>query len=143
MSSGSVSLFSAPKKKKKLRGDKQKASSNEDAAKNIQTTSKVLEVSDDPNSYVTFTQLGLHDWLVKTCHAIGFVHPTPVQRHCIPPILAGRNVIGSAETGSGKTAAFALPILHKLSEDPYGIFALVLTPTRYVCALLMRLINLK
>jgi ATP-dependent RNA helicase DDX49/DBP8 len=48
----------------------------------------------------------------------------------VPPILAGRNVLGAAQTGSGKTAAFLLPILQRLSEDPFGIFALVLTPTR-------------
>jgi ATP-dependent RNA helicase DDX49/DBP8 len=47
-------------------------------------------------------------------------------------ILKGRDCIGNAKTGSGKTIAFALPILHKLSIDPYGIFALVLTPTRYL-----------
>ncbi|KAF8341457.1 DEAD-domain-containing protein [Cantharellus anzutake] len=56
--------------------------------------------------------------------------PTPVQAFCIPPLLAGRDCIGNAKTGSGKTVAFALPILQKLSLDPYGIFALVLTPTR-------------
>ncbi|KAJ3210644.1 hypothetical protein HK099_008194 [Clydaea vesicula] len=56
--------------------------------------------------------------------------PTPIQVNCIPEILNGKDVIGSAKTGSGKTAAFALPILQKLSEDPFGIFAVVLTPTR-------------
>eukprot|EP00300_Choanocystis_sp_HF-7_P019539 c20371_g1_i1.p1 GENE.c20371_g1_i1~~c20371_g1_i1.p1 ORF type:complete len:444 (+),score=122.55 c20371_g1_i1:108-1334(+) len=50
--------------------------------------------------------------------------------NCIPPILEGRDVMAGAPTGSGKTAAFALPILNRLSDDPYGIFALVLTPTR-------------
>ncbi|KAF2317688.1 hypothetical protein GH714_039576 [Hevea brasiliensis] len=61
---------------------------------------------------------------------LGMKRPTPVQAHCIPKILAGRDVLGLAQTGSGKTAAFALPILHRLAEDPYGIFALVVTPTR-------------
>ena len=60
--------------------------------------------------------------------------PTPIQQSCIPPALHGRNVIGSALTGSGKTAAFALPILEKLSKNPYGIFALVITPTRELAA---------
>ncbi|KAG1820246.1 DEAD-domain-containing protein [Suillus subaureus] len=55
---------------------------------------------------------------------------TEIQAACIPPLLAGRDCIGNAKTGSGKTIAFAIPILQKLSEDPYGIFALVLTPTR-------------
>ncbi|XAR67257.1 RNA helicase [Bertholletia excelsa] len=56
--------------------------------------------------------------------------PTPVQQHCIPRILAGEDVLGLAQTGSGKTAAFALPILHRLAEDPFGVLALVITPTR-------------
>lgn len=56
--------------------------------------------------------------------------PTPVQHHCIPRILAGDDVLGLAQTGSGKTAAFALPILDRLALDPYGVFALVVTPTR-------------
>ena len=56
--------------------------------------------------------------------------PSPIQEHCIPAILEGRNCLGVAQTGSGKTLAFALPILQTLAEDPYGIYALVLTPTR-------------
>lgn len=61
---------------------------------------------------------------------LGVKAPTPIQANCIPQILKGRDVIGAAKTGSGKTLAFALPILQRLCEDPYGIFALVLTPTR-------------
>lgn len=57
-------------------------------------------------------------------------HPTPVQRGCIPAILAGRDVVSVAATGSGKTAAFALPLLQRLAADPYGVHTLVLTPTR-------------
>jgi len=53
-----------------------------------------------------------------------------VQHACVPVVLAGRDVIGIAQTGSGKTAAFALPCLQRLSCDPYGVYALVLTPTR-------------
>jgi ATP-dependent RNA helicase DDX49/DBP8 len=56
--------------------------------------------------------------------------PTPVQQGCVSQILAGKDVFGLAQTGSGKTAAFALPILQKLAENPYGVYALVLTPTR-------------
>jgi len=78
----------------------------------------------------SFEELGLHEWLVKACSELGFRHPTPVQKNCIPPIIQGKNCIASAETGSGKTAAFALPILHLLSEDPYGVYALIVTPTR-------------
>ncbi|PHT35460.1 DEAD-box ATP-dependent RNA helicase 36 [Capsicum baccatum] len=57
-------------------------------------------------------------------------NPTPVQRNCIPRILSGQDVLGLAQTGSGKTAAFALPILLLLAEDPYGVSCLVVTPTR-------------
>ena len=78
----------------------------------------------------TFAELGLCDWLCKSTLAMGFHRPFDIQRACIPAILAGKDVMGCAETGSGKTAAFALPILHHLSQDPYGVFAIVLTPTR-------------
>ncbi|KAH9510169.1 putative ATP-dependent RNA helicase ddx49 [Bulinus truncatus] len=74
--------------------------------------------------------LGLDEWIVKQCHLMGITKPSPIQINCIPPILEGQNCVGCAKTGSGKTAAFALPILQKLSEDRYGPYALVLTPTR-------------
>nr|XP_022329447.1 probable ATP-dependent RNA helicase DDX49 [Crassostrea virginica] len=77
-----------------------------------------------------FEKLGLNEWLWSQCHTMGLRQPTPIQVNCIPPILEGKDCIGCAKTGSGKTAAFALPIVQKLSEDPFGIFALVLTPTR-------------
>uniref|UniRef100_A0A7N6ATL6 Probable ATP-dependent RNA helicase DDX49 n=1 Tax=Anabas testudineus TaxID=64144 RepID=A0A7N6ATL6_ANATE len=76
------------------------------------------------------SSLGLSDWLVKQCKQLGINKPTPVQENCMPAILEGRDCMGCAKTGSGKTAAFVLPVLQKLSEDPYGIFCLVLTPTR-------------
>ncbi|KAG7396087.1 putative ATP-dependent RNA helicase ddx49 [Phytophthora boehmeriae] len=94
------------------------------------TTDKVLVENSASNVLISFLNLGVDPWLVKRCELLGIRHPTPVQAHCIPPILAGRDVIGCAQTGSGKTAAFALPILHTLSKDPYGPYALVLTPTR-------------
>lgn len=94
---------------------------------------KVVEKELNPNptpSHITFSDLGLAEWAVNTCKELGMKRPTPVQHHCIPKILAGQDVMGLAQTGSGKTAAFALPILHRLAEDPYGVFALVVTPTR-------------
>lgn len=78
----------------------------------------------------TFAELGLSPWLQRSCRSLGLKTPTAVQRSCIPPILAGRDVIGAAETGTGKTAAFVLPILDILGRDPYGVAAVVLTPTR-------------
>ncbi|TWW58121.1 probable ATP-dependent RNA helicase DDX49 [Takifugu flavidus] len=77
-----------------------------------------------------FSSLGLSDWLIKQCKQLGIQKATPVQENCVPAILQGRDCMGCAKTGSGKTAAFVLPVLQKLSEDPYGIFCLVLTPTR-------------
>ncbi|RKP37339.1 P-loop containing nucleoside triphosphate hydrolase protein [Dimargaris cristalligena] len=77
-----------------------------------------------------FLELGLDPWLVQALAQMTIHHPTEIQRECIPPTLAGRDIIGGAKTGSGKTAAFALPIIQKLSEEPFGVFALVLTPTR-------------
>lgn len=82
------------------------------------------------DNITSFKELGLCDWLLASTAAMGFRRPTDIQKACIPAILDGRNVMGCAETGSGKTAAFALPVLHHLSSDPYGIFAVVLTPTR-------------
>ncbi|KAK1387920.1 DEAD-box ATP-dependent RNA helicase 36 [Heracleum sosnowskyi] len=91
----------------------------------------VKETSTNPNlTFSSFSQLGLSDWALQTCKELGLKTPTPVQHSCIPRIIAGDDVLGIAQTGSGKTAAFALPILHKLAEDPYGVFGLVVTPTR-------------
>lgn len=82
------------------------------------------------HNHLSFGDLGLAEWAVETCKELGMKKPTPVQHHCIPRILSGQDVLGLAQTGSGKTAAFALPILHRLAQDPYGVFALVVTPTR-------------
>ncbi|KAJ3142583.1 hypothetical protein HK101_003285 [Irineochytrium annulatum] len=78
----------------------------------------------------SFQDLGLQKWLVESLAAVSIKEPSEIQQACIPPTLEGKDVIGNARTGSGKTAAFALPILQKLAEDPFGIFALILTPTR-------------
>jgi len=61
---------------------------------------------------------------------LNFKHPTDIQKEAIPPALEGKDIIGLAQTGSGKTAAFALPILQKLLETPRGLFACILAPTR-------------
>jgi ATP-dependent RNA helicase RhlE len=80
---------------------------------------------------VPFAALKLHPSLLKSIKELGFVRPTPVQSDAIPPALDGRDVLACAMTGSGKTAAFLLPIVHKLMDRPRGTTrALVLTPTR-------------
>ncbi|KAM5540345.1 hypothetical protein V8D89_005803 [Ganoderma adspersum] len=78
----------------------------------------------------SFETMGISSVLVSALAKMSIKTPTEIQAACIPPLLQGRDCIGNAKTGSGKTIAFALPILQKLSLDPYGIFALVLTPTR-------------
>lgn len=78
----------------------------------------------------SFSDLSLSQSLCRQLQNVGITSPTPIQEHCIPEVLAGKDVIGVAKTGRGKTLAFALPILERLSEDPYGIFAVIVTPTR-------------
>ena len=82
-----------------------------------------------------FSDLKLHPSLLKAMKELGFARPTPVQAEAIPPALAGRDILASAQTGSGKTAAFLLPIVQRLLDRPRGATrALVLTPTRELAA---------
>ena len=82
-----------------------------------------------------FTALKLHPTLLKGLHDLGFRRPTPIQSEAIPPALEGRDLLATAMTGSGKTAAFLLPIVHQLIGRPRGTTrALVLTPTRELAA---------
>jgi ATP-dependent RNA helicase RhlE len=82
-----------------------------------------------------FASLGLHADLLRAVADLGFTRPTAIQAQAIPPTLAGRDVLGCAMTGSGKTAAFLLPILERLRSRPNGTTrALVLTPTRELAA---------
>ena len=89
-----------------------------------------------------FSSLKLHSDLLKAVHELGFARPTPIQAEAIPPALAGRDVMASAMTGSGKTAAFLLPILHRLIEKPRRTTrALILTPTRELAAQILEDFN--
>src|SRR5512140_2821033 len=82
-----------------------------------------------------FSSFGLHPDLLRGVKEMGFTRPTPIQRDAIPPALEGHDVIACAMTGSGKTAAFVLPILHRLIGKTRGTTrALVLTPTRELAA---------
>jgi ATP-dependent RNA helicase RhlE len=82
-----------------------------------------------------FTSLKLHPSLLAGIKELGFARPTPIQADAVPPAMAGRDVLACAMTGSGKTAAFGLPILHRLIDKPRGITrALILTPTRELAA---------
>ncbi|HZF01749.1 MAG TPA: DEAD/DEAH box helicase [Methylomirabilota bacterium] len=83
---------------------------------------------------MAFSKLGLSPTIVDGVKAMGYIEPTPIQLRSIPLVLAGRDVIGSAQTGTGKTAAFALPILSKLVQHAPGPRALILEPTRELAA---------
>lgn len=78
----------------------------------------------------TFTDLGLSDSVLKALKDVGYETPSAIQAATIPPLLAGRDVLGTAQTGTGKTAAFALPILSNLDVSQKSVQALVLAPTR-------------
>jgi ATP-dependent RNA helicase DeaD len=88
-----------------------------------------LNTSDDPGS---FADLGLRPELLRALSGLGYEEPTPIQREAIPPLLEGRDLLGQAATGTGKTAAFALPVLQRMSREGRGTepMALVLVPTR-------------
>ncbi|MDQ6886834.1 MAG: DEAD/DEAH box helicase [Gemmatimonadota bacterium] len=82
-----------------------------------------------------FSSLGLHADLLRGIRELGFTRPTPIQEEAIPPAMGGKDVLACAMTGSGKTAAFLLPIIHRLREKPRGTTrALILTPTRELAA---------
>jgi ATP-dependent RNA helicase RhlE len=83
---------------------------------------------------MAFTKFGLSPEILQGVRAAGYVTPTPIQLRGIPLVLAGRDMIGSAQTGTGKTAAFALPILSKLGQHAPGPRALILEPTRELAA---------
>ncbi|HEX4936073.1 MAG TPA: DEAD/DEAH box helicase, partial [Gemmatimonadaceae bacterium] len=89
-----------------------------------------------------FTQLKLAPALLQAIRELGFVRPTAIQAEAIPPALSGRDVIACAQTGSGKTAAFLLPILQRLIHRPRGMTrALVLAPTRELAAQILEDLN--
>src|SRR3954447_8481526 len=82
-----------------------------------------------------FNAFGLHPDLVRGVKDLGFTEPTPIQLDAIKPALEGRDLLACAMTGSGKTAAFGLPLLHRLHGKPRGVTrALILSPTRELAA---------
>ena len=79
---------------------------------------------------MTFASLGVCKELCRACEAVKWTKPSKIQREVLLVALSGKDIIGLAETGSGKTGAFALPVLQALLDRPSRLFALVLTPTR-------------
>lgn len=84
----------------------------------------------DDETPATFASLGLIPQICEACELLKFKAPTGIQKETIPYALQGRDIIGLAQTGSGKTAAFALPIIQSLYDNPQPLFACVLAPTR-------------
>ena len=91
----------------------------------VEAESATREASDK-----TFSELGLVDVLCEACEKVGWKKPSKIQAEAIPVALSGSDVIGLAETGSGKTGSFVLPILQALLDTPQKLFACILTPTR-------------
>jgi len=110
------------------------SSESESDTEDVQNTEEGVEEASITHhkevSNKTFAELGLVDVLCEACEKVGWKKPSRIQEEAIPVALSGKDVIGLAETGSGKTGSFALPILNALLETPQRLFALILTPTR-------------
>ena len=78
----------------------------------------------------TFENMKLEKWIKKVINYLSYKEPTIVQKYIIPQILNNKSVIAISKTGTGKTASFCLPILSELSKDPYGLYSIILEPTR-------------
>ncbi|KAJ3249542.1 putative ATP-dependent RNA helicase ddx47 [Chytriomyces hyalinus] len=104
-----------------------KKSTDEDEEEIIHVDRELIEPEDEN---ATFASLGLAPQLCEACEKLGFKKPSDIQIKSIPYALQGRDIIGLAQTGSGKTAAFALPILQALWNAPQPLFACVMAPTR-------------
>ena len=87
-------------------------------------------MTQDSSELITFDSFGLADDLLQTISSLGYESPSPIQAESIPPLLEGRDILGQAQTGSGKTAAFALPLLSQINIKKRSPQILVLAPTR-------------
>src|SRR5688500_2493356 len=88
------------------------------------------ETQETTENTLTFADLGLSEPVLRALKDVGYESPSPIQGTTIPPLIAGRDVLGQAQTGTGKTAAFALPILSRIEPARKQPQALVLAPTR-------------
>jgi ATP-dependent RNA helicase RhlE len=94
-------------------------------------TSGFFPPNREKKEFMEFQKFDFHPYVAAGVRAAGYITPTPIQAQAIPPVMQGRDVMGLAQTGTGKTAAFVLPILHRLLQGPRGrVRALVIAPTR-------------
>ena len=116
---------------------KAKAKSKEFEAAKKETTEEVdagqLDEIRQEEAEKTFADIGVCQEICEAVKKMGYKHPSKIQAESLPYTLEGRDIIGLAETGSGKTAAFAIPVIQKLLDDPQPFFALVMSPTRELC----------
>eukprot|EP01039_Chlorochromonas_danica_P017904 gene17904-21418_t len=89
-----------------------------------------MSADNEEETTPTFAELGVSDALCRCIESLGWTQPTEIQAKVLPHALAGKDVVGLAETGSGKTGAFSIPIIHFLLQSGSRLFALILTPTR-------------
>ena len=109
------------------------ARAHEDIAARRTQGKLLLDRADGDRAGDAFSELGLSDEILRALDELGYTEPTPIQEQAIPELLAGHDVIGQAQTGTGKTAAFGLPLLQYLDPGLDEAQALVLTPTRELC----------
>jgi ATP-dependent RNA helicase RhlE len=106
-------------------------------ATDTMATTDTLDLTDEPQAaeadLPSFAEMGLHETVLRAVQDAGYTTPTPIQAQAIPLVMKGRDVMGLAQTGTGKTAAFTLPIVDRLIDGPRRTRALVLTPTRELC----------
>ena len=111
---------------------------SEQAGKKAKTADIVVEGGDQEDvkmldADTTFAELGVCAEICEAVKKMGFTCPSKIQKESLPFTLKGRDIIGLAETGSGKTAAFAIPVIQALLENPQPYFACVMSPTRELC----------
>lgn len=107
-----------------------KCSPKENIALENRNNSKSLTENNPQPKSASFEGLNIAPWLCATLRSLAIETPTAVQRALIPALLSGRDAVACSPTGSGKTAAYVLPIVQQLANDPFGVFALVLAPGR-------------
>jgi superfamily II DNA/RNA helicase len=128
-----IKILEKKKKKVKLEKEENKTNNKEIKEKEIkknETKVKEEEEEEKEKEILTFEKLGIKSWLLSQLNKLEIKLPTLIQEKCIPATLEGKDVIGMSETGSGKTCAFALPIIQNLALEMYGIYCLIITPTR-------------